>query len=70
MQADIPPRVRKALIALALAYRAATDQLARLINWHDPNTCSSPSRGEARDGAAGPGGGLSRQGPTPKTKAP
>ena len=38
--ADIPAPARAALIRLALAYRQATDQLTRLINWHDPAACS------------------------------
>jgi hypothetical protein len=38
--ADIPAPARAALIRLALAYRQATDQLARLINWHDPAACA------------------------------
>ncbi len=38
--AEIPAPARAALIRLALAYRQATDQLARLINWHDPAACS------------------------------
>lgn len=41
-QARIPKPARNALIRLALAYRAATDQLARLINWHDPAACPPP----------------------------
>ena len=40
--ADIPAPARAALIRLALAYRQATDQLTRLINWHDPAACASP----------------------------
>lgn len=40
--ADIPAPARAALIRLALAYRHATDQLTRLINWHDPGSCPPP----------------------------
>lgn len=34
--AQIPPALRQGLIDLARAYRAAVDQLTRLIAWHDP----------------------------------
>lgn len=34
--AQIPPALRQGLIDLARAYRSASDQLARLIGWHDP----------------------------------
>jgi hypothetical protein len=39
VDADIPAPARAALIRLALAYRQATDQLTRLINWTDPTAC-------------------------------
>lgn len=44
--ADIPPKVRLALISLALAYRASVDQLTRLITWTDPaHPCPAPPAG-------------------------
>jgi hypothetical protein len=44
MAADIPPKVRAALIRLALAYRSSVDQLNRLIAWHDPQACAPPAK--------------------------
>jgi hypothetical protein len=43
LSANIPAPARKALIDLAEAYRAAVDQLERLIAWHRPAAPCRPA---------------------------
>jgi len=40
--ATIGPEVRAAIIRLAGAFRAVSDQLGRLIAWEKPDACPAP----------------------------